>query len=897
MNIDLGAYRFAYPWVLLALLLIPALMLWRMRRGWVPIWLVPYASSWVAGGRGRIGGRRVAAVYVALALLIVACARPQRVDDRHEVMSRGYDLILAIDLSTSMLAEDYTGPNGPINRLEAIRPAILKFITGRPADRIGIVVFAGRAYTLVPLTTDHRWLARRVADLRIGFLDDGTAIGDGLGIALTHLQANRGEERAVGSFVILLTDGANNSGSLTPPQATAIARHRHVPVYTLGAGRNGMVPFPIFDDHGRRIGTRQRPSSVDEDAVRTMALETGGRYFRADETGAVASAFASIDSAEKTDFHSRTYLLTTELFAWPLVASLAGLAWAFPGLRTQKAEKLRPQIRRGVAARGQIRLSPDASSKSRLPWRFLCAFVLAVVALARPQWGPPEQSAYAPAGEVLIALDLSRSMLAADVAPSRLERARALASALVEQLPEQKIGLIGFAGAAHLLAPASDDRAPLQAFLPSVMPEHMPEQGTDFAALFDVARNAFSRSAAARCLVVFTDGEAESESWRASLALLRKDHVRVIAVGVGTAEGANVPTQEGRWLHDRSGALVQSRLSSATLSEFARETTGIYLDVGRYGELATLVRAATGVASDSANAGERHRADRFAWFLGAALLMLAWSIAHEWPAQPRMGRVMRPVTTTLLAGIGALLLACALRAQVSAPPQITDTAQELLDLHEEADPLAHVAAVVSRLIDKREPGAADYLDLARAATRYGEVHRGHAHPLSEGVLRDGLAAVERGRALEPSLAEWSTLHDKLKRLMVPPPPVTADAGPADPANDRTDARRLTAGSARAQPEAQGTKTGATDEATQKKADPQQPSSNGQGGKSAGSPNGLRPVGGSRRDVYDAAEWRDPSLVLPLHQLEQLRGTDSPPELFRLMQRPTASAVREAEHPW
>jgi Ca-activated chloride channel family protein len=341
----MNGYSFAYPWLLAAGLLIPAVFAWRRWRGRAPVWLVPYAAAWTARGRPPSGAWRMAALYAALALLIVAAARPQRVDQREEIVSRGYDLMLAIDLSTSMLAEDYRAPDGaPLNRMEAIRPIIQRFIAGRPDDRIGIVLFSGRAFTLAPLTTDHEWLGQQVAALRIGMLEDGTAIGDGLGIALTGLEAGRqgaAAEDTAGQFVILLTDGANTSGSLTPPQSTAIARHRKIPVFTIGAGRNGMVPFPIFDSAGRRIGTRQYPSSLDVQAMQTMAAETGGQFVEAGNVGALATAFNAIDAARKTEFRVRTRLLTTELFQWPLGAAMVLLLVAAPMTAIWEARKAR----------------------------------------------------------------------------------------------------------------------------------------------------------------------------------------------------------------------------------------------------------------------------------------------------------------------------------------------------------------------------------------------------------------------------------------------------------------------------------------------------------------------------------------------------------------------------
>src|SRR5690606_10808786 len=179
---------------------------------------------------------------------------------RRVVQQQGYDIILAVDLSGSMLAEDYARAGKRINRLQAIKPVIQAFITERPGDRIGIVVFAGRAYTLAPLTFDHAWLARQIERLHPGLIEDGTAIGDGLGVALSRLeQRDRMEdEHRQGAFVILLTDGANNRGALAPPAAAEIAQSRSIPVFTIGAGRNGLVPFPRMDANtGEILGYRQ----------------------------------------------------------------------------------------------------------------------------------------------------------------------------------------------------------------------------------------------------------------------------------------------------------------------------------------------------------------------------------------------------------------------------------------------------------------------------------------------------------------------------------------------------------------------------------------------------------------------------------------------------------------
>jgi Ca-activated chloride channel family protein len=197
------------------------------------------------------------------------------------------------------------------------------------------VVFSGRAYTLAPLTFDHDWLARQVERLKIGLIEDGTAIGDGLGLALTRLEQAAREQNGLrkGAFAVLLTDGANNRGALTPLQSAAVAKGRGIPVYTIGAGRDGLVPFPVFDQSGKKVGYTRMASDLDQSMLIEIANLTGGSAYRADDSKTIASAFKSIDRAQKIEFQAKSFLLTTELFPWvagPGVASLL-LAALFAG--------------------------------------------------------------------------------------------------------------------------------------------------------------------------------------------------------------------------------------------------------------------------------------------------------------------------------------------------------------------------------------------------------------------------------------------------------------------------------------------------------------------------------------------------------------------------------------
>lgn len=215
------------PLWLLALLAIP-LIVWLRGRRSVPVLLVPFAAAWHRPSLTALS--RWPAIFGAsgLVLLVAALARPQKVEDKREVHSQGYDIMLCIDLSGSMLSEDYERSGESINRLQAIKPVIQAFIERRPADRIGVVLFSGRAYTMAPLTFDHDWLARQLERMKIGLIEDGTAIGDGLGVALTRLEQAKRESggKRQGAFVVLLTDGVNNRGSLSPQQAADLAKSR-----------------------------------------------------------------------------------------------------------------------------------------------------------------------------------------------------------------------------------------------------------------------------------------------------------------------------------------------------------------------------------------------------------------------------------------------------------------------------------------------------------------------------------------------------------------------------------------------------------------------------------------------------------------------------------------------
>ena len=288
--------------------------------------------------------------------------RPQRVDDRRQVREQGYDLMLVIDLSGSMLAEDNHRPGEGPNRLQVIKPVIRAFIENRPSDRIGIVVFATQAYTLSPLTFDHAWLARQLDRLEIGVIDaDHTAIGDGLGVALTRLEQSGREEgnRRKGAFVVLQRTGDDTSGkewertrkmginfTYFNKNAAIISVPTAAPARRQGAGRSKRL--------SRTTGYTQIMADLDEGALTSISEQTGGRFFRARDANTIESAFKSIDQAQKIEFAAKSYLLTTELFPWFAVPGFvcllsAGLILAWSTLRGHEPTGRSPSANRSRA--------------------------------------------------------------------------------------------------------------------------------------------------------------------------------------------------------------------------------------------------------------------------------------------------------------------------------------------------------------------------------------------------------------------------------------------------------------------------------------------------------------------------------------------------------------------
>ncbi len=313
---------FEYPQLLwLELLLVPllALYLWRELRGKDPGLTVSNSAQWdTRDGRLLVWARHLPFILrmIALAAIIVAIARPRSSENFEKVDTEGIDIVLTMDVSTSMLARDFKP-----DRIGAAKDIAMEFIASRPADRMGIVVFAGESYTQAPLTTDRATLINLMKEVETGLIDDGTAIGNGLATAVARLK----DSDAKSKVVILLTDGMNNSGEVAPLMAAEIAKTYDVRVYTIGVGAMGEAPYPFMTPWGVQI--QNVKVEIDEDLLKQIATETGGKYFRATNNTKLMEIYSEINQMEKTRTTVDSFPVYSELFMrFALIALFALLA-------------------------------------------------------------------------------------------------------------------------------------------------------------------------------------------------------------------------------------------------------------------------------------------------------------------------------------------------------------------------------------------------------------------------------------------------------------------------------------------------------------------------------------------------------------------------------------------
>lgn len=306
-------FAFAHPWLLLLLLALPVLAYLQGRRGAAAAVIFSSVAPLRDLGslrRARVGSWLLTLLLIALASLIVALARPQQGRTVSHVEASGIDILLALDVSRSMLAEDFTIGNQRANRLEVVKQVTQKFIEARPNDRIGIIAFAGRPYLVSPLTLDHDWLNKNLERVRIGLVEDGTAIGSAIASASNRLKDRDSKSK----IVVLLTDGDNNSGKITPATAAEAAKAIGIKVYTIGAGTRGFAPMPMDTGFGRVY--QNVKVEVDEETLKKIAAMTDAQFYRATDTKSLTQIFEQIDKLEKSTQTFSQYREVRELFPW-----------------------------------------------------------------------------------------------------------------------------------------------------------------------------------------------------------------------------------------------------------------------------------------------------------------------------------------------------------------------------------------------------------------------------------------------------------------------------------------------------------------------------------------------------------------------------------------------------
>ena len=633
----------------------------------------------------------------------------------------------------------------------------------------------------------------------------------------------------------------------------------------------------------------------------------------------------------------------TPQLLWLLLAPVALLVWELTH-RRRSASLTRPKILRAEAGASGLRLSAlssqlsAASSSARPRYWLTLGLALAITALARPQYGRLEEPVFDQSREILLAIDLSRSMLAPDVKPSRLERAKLLIQSLLEKLEGERVGLVVFAGTSFLQSPLSADYEILRECLPALGPEFLPQGGSNYGALLDASIQAFSSTNAAdRFLVILSDGEATDEDWKKRTDELKKKNIRVLGLGVGTPGGAMIPDGTGGFIKDERGAVVLSKLESTTLQELATATGGVYRDASGWLDLAGLVK-------ETVEAGQKGQflekntirlAERFQWPLALGLWCLLVSFYAELPVRPRPRDIKltphpqptppsapRPLATavvslalcSLVLGPWALGITPA-KPSASAPADTPAPASDAL------------AKIIGRVAAAETRTARDWAELGRETVTWGGRLQSEQQQIPEGPVRDALAAVDAGAKLDPKTADWPKLREELAALLKQSEDQKQDQQKQDEKDqqdqkDKQDQKDQQDKDQKNQDQKKSDKQDPSKDPKdsqqeksdeQKKQDQQQQDKDDQqkqgesafGDMKKNEPPpppppedpGTQKVGGQPEKKESEQQPADPSLALPLQKLEQLRNQDSPAHLFQLMEGDKKSAPKTKGKDW
>lgn len=618
-------------------------------------------------------------------------------------------------------------------------------------------------------------------------------------------------------------------------------------------------------------------------------------------------------------------------------------------LRRRLAADTHPKILHAEARRSSLVLGGAArrrGGKRVRVWLGL-AFVASTVALARPQWGRIEEPVFDQSREIIIALDLSRSMLAEDVKPSRLERARLLITSLLERLKGERVGLIVFSGTAFLQSPLSADYEILREFLPLLNPGYLPEGGTNYDALLETTLSAFGDSASAdRFLIVLSDGEALTDTWSKHLSAMKTKEIRVIGLGIGTEEGSLIPDGSGSFIKDERGAVVLSKLNGATLRELAEKTNGAYADASSWIDLSQLIQETVerGRRGTFTETNRVRLAERFQWPLAAAVALFLLSLWREFPVRPKPRSLRLASSARTVVALGCLVPGLSF---IGPDAFAADTATP--------SPTSAITKIIGHIASLEKPAARDYADLARATIVFGESLQEAQKPVPEGPVRDALAATDAGEALDAKAAAWAELRQRLNALLpkdTPPPPQQDPSQPDEqkPEQNKKDSSDSKDSSSDQNPKGDSSESGEgeqKDDASRQpqskpdssksenddqsaggenrsdsRSQPDDPKNNKPSSSSSNAPqqsafgdmnqdqsaepenkppapapspdkneptqepeSEMQQVGGTSASPSTDPARLDPSLAIPMQKLDQIKQNDSPAELFQLLQGP------------
>lgn len=558
-----------------------------------------------------------------------------------------------------------------------------------------------------------------------------------------------------------------------------------------------------------------------------------------------------------------------------------------------------PAMRRVAISGNKIRAA--APEKTRVTVFVILAIAFALLAIARPRWGEDSSQSYSQTREVMIAVDLSRSMLTEDVSPSRLDRAKQLTENLLDSLQGESVGLVVFAGTAFVQVPLSPDYRIIREFMPSLDTDYLPRGGSDYSKMLDAALEGFSETADRdRYLIVLSDGESSTEGWEQRLGRMAEREIHVVSIGLGTAKGAFIPdVQNGGYLADANGDAVHSKLMPATLEALARRTTGKYFDSGSLTDIADVKAllaqtVETGRKGRVANAAGSAEIERFQWFLLPAILLGLVSLLREFQQRTKPRQIRKdedevrtarsPEVPTRLAACFACLVALSFALPPSARAHFDSEAEFQVGEVFDSNPTERLRAIADHLA-QRGYDAFDLRLMVEASIRYGIDAQRTGTAVAEGVIRDAIQATQQGERLDTSIADWSYYRGQLTAMLEPPASeVTEDKSQApDAVMDEENERPVVTGDSSQQSandsfgEGASAKTDAAlgDLSAEKDTDLQR-------GKKPKPPSKVKTAAVRPARSSSPGDAEDPILKLTKKSLDEAARRDSPGRLHQLM---------------